>query len=141
MHVSMTVSQRGRAKYIIPSRGVGLWSVIIDKSGDQPERPLVVSESRSPYSTVNSIRIFVWHLQGIPCDTHLVDLLVSASRGSCSRRFNTWPINFQLWRSLLAWIGIPGKALKLEEAQKKVLSRSGTKIQLGSGWKPGNMGL
>jgi hypothetical protein len=51
------------------------------------------------------------------------------------------PISFQFCRSLLAWIGIPGKALKLEEAQKKVSSHSDTKIQLGSGWKPGKMGL
>jgi hypothetical protein len=36
------------------------------------------------------------------------------------------PINFQVVKSLLAWIGIPGKILKLEEAQKKVLSSSGT---------------
>jgi len=36
---------------------------------------------------------------------------------------------------------MPGKALKLDDAQKKVSSHSGTKMQLGSGWKPGNMGL
>lgn len=36
---------------------------------------------------------------------------------------------------------MPGKALKLEEAQKKVAFHSGTKMQLGSGWKPGRMGL
>ncbi len=51
------------------------------------------------------------------------------------------PISFQFWRSLLAWMGMPGKALKLDEAQKKVLFQRGTKMQLGSGWKPGNMGL
>jgi len=31
--------------------------------------------------------------------------------------------------------------LKLEEAQNTVLSHSLTKIQLGSGWKPGSIGL
>lgn len=36
---------------------------------------------------------------------------------------------------------MPGKALKLDEAQKKVSSHSGTWMQLGSGWKPGRMGL
>lgn len=43
------------------------------------------------------------------------------------------PINFQFFKSLLAWMGMPGKALKLEEAQKNVSFHSGTKIQLGSG--------
>jgi len=38
-------------------------------------------------------------------------------------------------------MGIPGKALKLEVAQKKVSFHDGTKMQLGSGWKPGSMGL
>jgi len=38
-------------------------------------------------------------------------------------------------------MGMPGKALKLEVAQKKVSSQSETNIQLGSGWKPGNIGL
>lgn len=36
---------------------------------------------------------------------------------------------------------MPGKARKLDEAQKKVLSHSSTKMQLGSGWKPGRMGF
>lgn len=36
---------------------------------------------------------------------------------------------------------MPGKASKLEEAQKNVLSHSLTKMQLGSGWKPGSTGL
>jgi hypothetical protein len=36
---------------------------------------------------------------------------------------------------------MPGNALKLEEAQKKVSSHSSTKMQLGSGWKPGKMGF
>jgi hypothetical protein len=36
---------------------------------------------------------------------------------------------------------MPGKALKLEEAQKNVLSNSGTRMQLGSGWKPGSIGF
>jgi hypothetical protein len=36
---------------------------------------------------------------------------------------------------------MPGKALKLDDAQKKVSSHSLTKMQLGSGWKPGKMGL
>ena len=31
--------------------------------------------------------------------------------------------------------------MKLEEAQKKVSFHSRTKIQLGSGWNPGKMGL
>lgn len=31
--------------------------------------------------------------------------------------------------------------MKEEEAQKKVLSHSRTKMQLGSGWKPGMIGL
>lgn len=38
-------------------------------------------------------------------------------------------------------MGIPGKALKLDEAQKNVSSHSGTNMQLGSGWKPGSIGL
>ena len=38
-------------------------------------------------------------------------------------------------------MGIPGNALKLELAQKKVSFHSGTKIQLGSGWNPGRIGL
>lgn len=38
-------------------------------------------------------------------------------------------------------MGIPGKALKLDEAQKNVSFHSGTNIQLGSGWKPGSIGL
>lgn len=42
---------------------------------------------------------------------------------------------------MLAWIGSPGNALKLDAAQKYVSSHSGTKTQLGSGWKPGRMGL
>src|SRR5512142_651925 len=36
---------------------------------------------------------------------------------------------------------MPGNALKLEEAQKKVSFHSRTKMQLGSGWKPGSMGF
>ncbi len=36
---------------------------------------------------------------------------------------------------------MPGKTRKLDEAQKYVLSNSGTKMQLGSGWKPGRMGF
>ncbi len=36
---------------------------------------------------------------------------------------------------------MPGNALKVDDAQKNVSSHSGTKIQLGSGWNPGNMGL
>lgn len=51
------------------------------------------------------------------------------------------PISFQLCKSLLACKGIPGKALKLEDAQKKVLSHCSTNMQLGSGWNPGSMGL
>lgn len=38
-------------------------------------------------------------------------------------------------------MGMPGKALKLDEAQKNVSFNSGTNIQLGSGWNPGNIGL
>lgn len=36
------------------------------------------------------------------------------------------PINFQFCRSLLAWIGIPGNALNVDEAQKNVSFQSGT---------------
>jgi hypothetical protein len=38
-------------------------------------------------------------------------------------------------------MGTPGKALKLDDAQKNVSFHSGTKMQLGSGWKPGSMGF
>ena len=36
---------------------------------------------------------------------------------------------------------MPGKALKLLDAQKKVLLNSSTKMHEGSGWNPGSMGL
>src|SRR6266550_9238650 len=40
-----------------------------------------------------------------------------------------------------ACTGIPGNILKLLEERKYVLSHEGTKIQLGSGWKPGRIGF
>lgn len=50
-------------------------------------------------------------------------------------------MSLQFKRSLLAWMGMLGKARKLELAQKKVSSKSWTNMQLGSGWKPGRIGL
>jgi len=38
-------------------------------------------------------------------------------------------------------MGKPGKVRKLEKVQKKVLSSSGTNVQVGSGWKPVMIGL
>lgn len=70
-----------------------------------------------------------------------VDLFVMARVGSCSARLSALLTSFQWTRSFEAWIGRPGKASKLDEAQKNVLSYSGTKMQAGSGWKPGRIGL
>jgi hypothetical protein len=123
--------ERGWFSYIIPSGRIRLRPVIIDQSGDQPKGVVVKPESRRPDATVGQsvMRISLQTLEY----SYLVERLVSAKRGSCSLRLSTCPISFQFCRSLLAWMGMPGKALKLEEAQKKVLSRSGTYMQLGSG--------
>jgi len=38
-------------------------------------------------------------------------------------------------------MGSPRDVRKLENAQKNVLLSSATKVHVGSGWKPGSMGL
>jgi hypothetical protein len=60
--------------------------------------------------------------------------------GSCDSRFQTWLMSFQWIRSLLAYIGMPGKAMKVEIAQKKV-ELALWKMQLGSLCHPGSTGL
>lgn len=47
-------------------------------------------------------------------------------------------MSFQLTRSLLAYIGRPGKAMKVDRAQKNV---SSTRMQLGSEAQPDIIGL
>ena len=144
--------------HIVPSWEVGLRLLVVNKCSYNIECVSLASYRRCPYTTARSSVIWIRASWFQP--TYLVDLLVSANNGSCSFRFRTcpmvklrvsrtsmmyWqyqlPISFQFCKSLLACIGMPGNALKLEEAQKKVLFQSGTNIQLGSGWKPGRMGL
>lgn len=50
--------------------------------------------------------------------------------GNWSRRENAWPMRAQFCKFLLAVIGMPGKARKLDDAQKKVSSNCLTKMQL-----------
>jgi hypothetical protein len=38
-------------------------------------------------------------------------------------------------------MGKPGNVRKEENVQKNVLLSSATKVQVGSGWKPGSIGL
>ena len=64
-----------------------------------------------------------------------------ARAGSCSGRLKALEISFQLMRSWLAYMGRPGNVMKLENVQKNVLFSSGTKVHVGSGWKPLVIGL
>lgn len=154
--------------HVIPSRGIiSCTGVVKDERSHDPERAVIVPDCRRPYTATDRVNGRRVDAAGEAITkTYLVELLVKASPGSCSSLLRTAPIqvirdaygrcnlpgsmatkalyvpiSFQSCKSLLAWTGMPGKALKLEEAQKNVSFHSGTNIQLGSGWKPGSMGL
>jgi hypothetical protein len=66
---------------------------------------------------------------------------VSPICGTWDGRENTWLASLQFTKSLLVYIGMPGKVRNDDVAQKKALCSSATKMQLGSECHPGSMGF